>query len=83
MLTMCRALRTVRAHEHGSKQDAATWTREQMPDWAWLIDEALACRLSRGAVGFKDAESLAHAEAFIAALAGEVHKSARPPRLVG
>jgi predicted nucleotidyltransferase len=79
VLTMCRALRTVRAHAHGSKLDAATWTREQLPNWAWLIDEALACRLSRGAVGFSDAESLAYAEAFIAALADEVHKSA--PRL--
>jgi hypothetical protein len=48
ILTLCRALRTVRTQTHGSKQEAAAWTRERMPEWAPLIDAALECRLSRG-----------------------------------
>jgi len=51
VLTMCRALRTVRAQANGSKQEAAAWTREQLPQWAWLIDIALLCRqAARGAI---------------------------------
>ena len=72
ILTMCRALRTVRTQTHGSKQEAAAWTRERMPEWAWLIDAALACRLSRGTVDFEDEGSRAAAETFIALLADDI-----------
>ncbi len=72
ILTMCRALRTVRTQTHGSKQEAAAWTRERMPEWAWLIDEALACRLSRGTAGFEDERSRAATETFIALLDDEI-----------
>jgi len=73
ILTMCRALRTVRTQTHGSKQEAAAWTRERMPEWAWLIDAALKCRLSRGTIGFEDERSRAAAETFIVFLADEIH----------
>jgi predicted nucleotidyltransferase len=72
VLTMCRALRTVRTQTHGSKQEAAAWTRERMPEWVWLIDTALTCRLSRGTVGFEDERSRAAAETFIALLDDEI-----------
>ena len=72
VLTMCRALRTVRTHTHGSKQEAAAWTREQMPQWAWLIDIALLCRLSAGATGLADERSRAAAVRFIGLLADQI-----------
>jgi hypothetical protein len=78
ILTMCRALRTVRTHTQSSKQEAADWTREQMPEWARLIDTALECRLSRGAVGFGDEASRAAAERFIAQLGDEIGLRASP-----
>jgi hypothetical protein len=72
ILTMCRALRTVRTQTYGSKQEAAAWTRERMPEWAPLIDAALKCRLSRGTIGFKDERSRTAAETLIALLADEI-----------
>ena len=75
ILTLCRALHTVRTQTHGSKQESAAWTRERMPRWAWLIDAALACRLSRGTIGFEDERSRAAAETLIALLADEVSGS--------
>jgi predicted nucleotidyltransferase len=72
ILTLCRALRTVRTQTHGSKQEAAAWTREWMPEWAPLIDAALECRLSRGTTGLQDERSRAAAETFIAFLADEI-----------
>ena len=71
-LTMCRALRTVRAQAHGSKQEAAAWTREQMPQWAWLIDIALRCRLSRRATGLADEQTRATAVRFIGLVADQI-----------
>jgi predicted nucleotidyltransferase len=72
VLTMCRALMTVQTQTHPSKQEAAAWTREELPDWAWLVDTALRCRLSRGTVGFDDAESRAAAAEFIGLIAMRV-----------
>lgn len=72
VLSLCRALRTVRTGMHGSKQEAAAWTRERMPEWAWLVDAALRCRLSRGTTGFADEQTRAAAEAFIGLLADEI-----------
>ena len=73
VLTMCRALHTVRTQTHASKQVGAAWAREQMPEWAWLIDAALECRLSRGTAGFDDDSSRAAAEAFIALVGDEIN----------
>jgi predicted nucleotidyltransferase len=72
VLTMCRALRTVRAQAHGSKQEAAAWTRDQMPEWAWLIEIALLCRLLRGATGLADEQSRAAAVRFIGLVADQI-----------
>lgn len=72
VLTACRALRTVRTQTHGSKQEAAAWTQARMPEWAWLIDAALRCRLSRGTSGFDDERTRTAAQALISLLADEM-----------
>ncbi len=72
VLTMCRALRTVRTNAHGSKQEAAVWTKERMADWAWLIDAALRCRLARGATGFDDEPTRVAGQTFIRLLGDEI-----------
>lgn len=72
VLSLCRALRTVRTGRPCSKQEAAAWTTERMPDWAWLIDAALRCRLSRGTTGFGDDQTRAAAQRFIGLLADEI-----------
>ena len=78
VLTICRALRTVETGTHGSKQDGAAWARARMPEWAWLIDEALRCRLARGAVGFDDERSRAGVDEFIALVAARVASAPAP-----
>lgn len=72
VLSLCRALRTVRTGMPCSKQEAAAWTRERMPEWAWLIDAALRCRMSRGTTGFDDEQTRAAAQTFIGLLADEI-----------
>lgn len=72
VLTMCRAFMTMQTQTHPTKQEAAAWTREQLPDWASVIDAALRCRLSRGTVGFDDAESRAAATEFMGLLATRI-----------
>jgi Nucleotidyltransferase domain. len=72
VLTMCRAFRTVRTQTLGSKQEAAAWARAQMPEWAWLIDIALRCRLSRGATGLADERSRAGAIRFTGLVADQI-----------
>ncbi len=72
VLTMCRALCTILTHRPCSKREGAAWVRERMPEWSWLIDAAVECWLSRGAVGFADDETRAAAEELIRLLADEV-----------
>jgi predicted nucleotidyltransferase len=76
VLTLCRAARTVREQVHGSKQEGATWAKAAMPEWAWLIETAVRCWLSRGTLGFEDAKSREAAQAFIGMLAAAI---SRPP----
>jgi predicted nucleotidyltransferase len=76
VLTLCRAARTVREQVHGSKREGADWAKEAMPEWAWLIDEAIRCRLSRGTLGFEDEKSREAAQTFIGLLAATI---GRPP----
>jgi aminoglycoside adenylyltransferase-like protein/nucleotidyltransferase-like protein len=64
VLSTCRALYAVRNGRPASKQEAAAWTKERTPDWAWLIDAALRARLAYGR-GFDDPRTLAAANAFI------------------
>jgi predicted nucleotidyltransferase len=72
VLSVCRALTTVRAGRLCSKQEGAAWVREQMRDWAWLIDLALACRLSGGTKGFDDDRTHSAAIRLIELLADQV-----------
>jgi predicted nucleotidyltransferase len=72
VVTISRALRTVETQAHASKHEGAAWARERMPEWAWLIDEALRCRLSKGTLGFDDERSRAGAEEFIAEVAARI-----------
>ncbi len=44
ILTMCRALFTLRHRRHTSKQEAAAWARAAYPAWAELIDKAVYWR---------------------------------------
>ncbi len=75
VLTMCRAARTVRAQVHGSKQEAAVWAKQTMPEWGSLINEALTCRLSRGTLGFGDEQVRADAERFVRLVGAEISQS--------
>jgi len=84
VLTMCRALRTVRTQAHGSKQEAVAWTAEQMPEWAGLLDEVLYCRLSGGASGLADERTRAAAARLIGLVADQISGTCRgngPDRL--
>jgi predicted nucleotidyltransferase len=76
VLTMCRAVRTVEMQVHGSKQEGAAWMKQTMPDWSWLIDISLQCRMSRGSVGFEDERTRAAAGELIALLAGRINQAA-------
>jgi len=66
VLTMCRALATIRNDRPCSKQEGAALVRSWMPEWAWLIDEAECCRLSRGRWGLTDDRVTEAAESFVA-----------------
>jgi hypothetical protein len=72
VLSLCRALRTVRTGLPCSKQEGAAWVSERMPAWAWLIDAALRCRMSRGTTGFDDEQTRTSAQGFIGLLAREI-----------
>jgi hypothetical protein len=72
VLTMCRLAQNVRAEVIGSKHEAAMWARDSMPDWAWLIDEALAARASRGATGFESDSSRTAAVEFVRLIAASI-----------
>jgi hypothetical protein len=72
VLSLCRALRTVRTGVPCSKQEAVAWTRQRMPEWAWLIDAALRCRMSRGTTGFDGEPTRTAAETFIRLLGDEI-----------
>jgi aminoglycoside adenylyltransferase-like protein/nucleotidyltransferase-like protein len=77
VLSTCRALYAVRNRRPASKQEAAAWTKERMPEWAWLIDAALKARLAHGA-GFDDPRTLEGAEEFIALVADDLGRSRGP-----
>jgi predicted nucleotidyltransferase len=79
VVTISRALRTVETQAHASKHDGAAWARERMPEWAWLIDEALRCRLSKGTLGFDSERSRAGAEEFIARVAARIERAHAAP----
>jgi hypothetical protein len=69
---MCRALATVRTGRSCSKQEGGAWVQGLSPEWAWVIDAALATRRSRGTTGFADHRSRSGAIALIEFLAEQV-----------
>jgi hypothetical protein len=72
ILSMCRALRTVRLNTLSSKSEGAAWVGAQMPDWRWLIDAAVECRRSGGKVGLSDDRSREATDTFLRILADEI-----------
>ena len=72
VLTICRTLATIRLNRPCSKQQGATWVRTRMPEWAWLIDAAERCRLSRGRTGFADEETVRAVETLIGILGAAI-----------
>ena len=77
VLTMCRALATIRNDRPCSKQEGAALVRSWMPKWAWLIDEAERCRLSRGRLDLAD-DRVTEAAASFVALVGDAILTNRP-----
>jgi hypothetical protein len=71
VLSACRGVCTIHEGKPCSKQQGAAWVRERRPDSARLIDAALACRLSRGTVGFDDDGSRRAAMELIRSLAAD------------
>ena len=72
VLSECRALATVWTGRHCSKQEGAAWIASREPRRAALIEAALACRLSRDAFGFDDAETRGAAADFVRSAAAHV-----------
>jgi predicted nucleotidyltransferase len=72
VLTVCRASMTIRTDRHVSKREGAAWVSERWPESAGLIDAALRCRNSRGAVGFDHARTQSAARALVHRLAAEI-----------
>ncbi len=77
VLTTCRARRTIATGTTCSKQEGAAGARVQVPEWAWLIDAALACRLAGGRAGFDDEPTLVASDKFMRRVAAETEKVAR------
>jgi hypothetical protein len=72
VLTACRALQTIRTDSMPSKTEAAAWAAREFPAWASLIDGAMACRHSRGRVGFDDDATRHASRRFIAHVVDEI-----------
>jgi hypothetical protein len=72
VLTMCRALCTVRLNRPCSKQEGAAWARAWSTEWAWLVGAAEQCRLSRGQRGLADEMAIQSAETLIGLLADAI-----------
>ena len=77
ILTMCRTLCTHRTGEHISKQQAAQWASQRLPEWAALIRQALAWR--EGVEDTDPAAALPRTTAFVELVRGEVCQEIRRP----
>ena len=77
VLTLCRAWRTLATGTPCSKQEGAAWARVHVPEWAWLIDAALACRLAGGTTGFADEPTLVATDKLMQQVAAETERIAR------
>lgn len=74
ILTLCRALYTHHFGEHVSKERAARWAQQTMPEWEQLIDGALRCRMAGDDPGGDDAP-LAGAKRFLTIFRAEIAAS--------
>jgi hypothetical protein len=72
VLTVSRALRTVMTGATSTKQEAAAWVMHEMPEWRWLMEAALRCRLFGGQEGFDDERTRAAVDAYLAILVGRI-----------
>jgi Domain of unknown function (DUF4111) len=77
VLTMCRALATIRTDRPCSKQEGAALVRSWMPEWARLIDESERCRLSRGRSGLADDRVTDAAMSFVALVGDAIQTGSR------
>ena len=59
LLTLCRVLRALDDGAITSKQEAAWWVADRMPDARWILDEALTVRASGGRQPFSAAARVA------------------------
>jgi predicted nucleotidyltransferase len=72
VLSAMRALRSVETGRPCSKSDGAEYGRRRFPAFALVIDEAEACRLTRGSAGFDAPESRIAAVELVASVAREL-----------
>jgi predicted nucleotidyltransferase len=74
LLTLCRVLRALDDDAITSKEDAASWLADRMPQATWILDEALAVRASGGRRPFDTAARTA-VLALIAQLGADIRRS--------
>jgi hypothetical protein len=79
VLTLCRALYTLRTGAWGSKAQAARWAAAEFPQWAPLIAQARAWRANWRTPDPDAAAELPAVHAFVAFMAGECERVALPP----
>jgi predicted nucleotidyltransferase len=72
ILTLCRAWYTVTHGEQVSKLQAARWTAQQLPEWAALIDDALAWRAAHREPVDDPAATFGETQRFVAALIARI-----------
>jgi len=71
VLTMCRALYTLRSGEQVSKPQAAHWVAAHWPEWAELLHQALLCRRHPSQPRFAFAEAVAFVGFMLEKIAAE------------
>ena len=79
VLTLCRALYTLRTGEFGSKAQAARWAAAEYPQWAPLIAQARTWRADWRTPDPDAAADLAAVRAFVDFMAGECERVALAP----
>jgi hypothetical protein len=74
LLTLCRVLRALDDGAITSKQEAAAWVADRMPETRWILDEALTVRASGGRQPFSTAARVA-VLALISQLGADIRRS--------
>lgn len=65
ILTLCRALYTLKCGEQISKPEAAEWAKNYLPEYKDVIEDALVWRMERDTAGRNAEETYALAEKFV------------------